>query len=711
MPDRKSFKRPLILLIAACAVFAFFFVMLFFLQVVKADENGAGENLRSYDVQVPASRGEILDRNGNTFVYNEQVNSLVVNATDFPYYYGDPERTNNERNEIIISLINYLEAKGETWIDELPIVFDESGAPVFEEDRETDIRILKSADMLGMNSYATARNCYDALIEEYNLEKYPASDAVKIASVRYNMKRTGFSESNPYTFAENVSVQTIAYVKENSDFYRGCDISVSSVRKYVGDGSLASHILGVVGSVDADEYAAAKERTAQKIKEAAGDENEIAAIKARAYSYNDKIGKSGLEQAMEEYLRGSSGIKTVYVDENENITGEEYKVRPDTGATVITTIDMNMQQIAEESLKNRILEVTDYAAIAGGMTPAGAVVVEDIKTGAILTSASYPDYSLATYYDDYSELALDPGKPLWNRAFQSGYSPGSTMKCATAIAALEEGIITPDSVFYCNGVYNFLDQTFVCFNKRAHGGVNVRTALMNSCNIFFFECARKLGIEKMNMYSTILGLGQKTGIEISETEGILAGIEYRDAQGLGWKAGETLLAAIGQSDNSFSPLQLVNYCSTIANGGTRYVPYLVSKILSSDYTRTLYARSPEVAVETNFKEENLEAVRKGMYLVANESYVYQYFSNLKYRVACKTGTAEKTRIVNGVRYEGTDGFLIAFGPYDDPQIAVSVVIENAGSGSQTAQVVSDIFDYYFSTLGTVQQVQDHNELL
>ena len=215
----------------------------------------------------------------------------------------------------------------------------------------------------------------------------------------------------------------------------------------------------------------------------------------------------------------------------------------------------------------------------------------------------------------------------------------------------------------------------------------------------------------MNSWAKLLGLGERTGVEISETAGILAGYDERAQRGEGWKSGETLLAAIGQSDNSFSPLQLTNYCATIANGGTRYRPYLVSKVLSSDYAEVLYERSPQIAVQTDISEETIKAVKEGMYLVANRTSCREQLGGLKYKVACKTGTAEKVRIVDGKRYEGTDGFLIAFGPYDTPEIAITVVVENAGSGASTAQVAADIFEYYYSTLNDIVDVQNENVLL
>ncbi len=704
MTRSKINRRALGVLIAVAAVFISFVVLVFVNQKRSAAASSAETaSYKTYNITVAADRGEILDRNGNTFVYNEQVNSIVLNALTFP-------TDKAQGNEIILSLIRYLESKDEDWIDTLPLYRDEHGRMQFKEDREADIRWMKSPYYLNLNSYATPQNCYDALVEEYGLRSFMPADALKIASVRYNMTRLGFSASTPYTFAQGVSIQTVAYVKENNTFFRGTDAEVSSARKYIGDGTLAAHILGLVGAISAEEYAEKKAETEAALLDAGEDEEKQLAIRSAAYSLSDRIGKNGLEQAMEQYLKGVNGVKTVTMRSGGELT-ESYTVMPRTGGTVISTLDIPMQQLAENSLERQIREVTTYDAIAGGMTPAGAVVVEDVKTGAILASASYPDYSLATYYDDYETLAADEGKPLWNRAFQSGYSPGSTMKPATAIAGLEEGVITPGSGMMCNGTYEYIDQTFVCFNKTAHGWVNVRTALAYSCNIFFFDLAQKLGIQKLNSYASLLGLGQKTGVEINETAGLLAGYDERTAKGLGWKLGETLLAAIGQSDNSFSPLQLTNYCATIANGGTRWMPYLVSKVLSSDYSEVLYERSPTVAVQTDFSEETLNAVKEGMYLVANDTSCREYLGDLKYKVACKTGTAEKTRIVNGVRYEGTDGFLIAFGPYEDPEIAITVVIENAGSGASTAQVAADIFEYYFGTLDTVDTVQPENELL
>ncbi len=696
-------KRSSIIFSFFALCFAGFIAVLFYCQAINPERYISSSAVSTYSVSVDAPRGEILDINGNPLVYNEQVNTVTVNALDFP-------KENKERNEIIIELINYLESKNEKWTDALPLVFDENGEIAFKEKSESAISWLKSEQMCAVNPYASARDCFNVLIEKYELEDYPEDDARKIASVRYNMDKLYFSASIPYTLAEKISITTIAYIKENGHFFKGIDAGINSERKYAGDGRTASHILGVIGAISSEEYNAAKEKTSQLIAEAGNDELLIQQIKNKSYALTDKTGKNGIESAFEEYLRGYKGTKKITVNAAKEIS-ESYSLIPGAGNSVFLTIDQNLQEIASKSLANQIMAVTSEEAIANGLHPAGAVVVQDVRTGAVLACASYPDFSLNTYYEDYSSLANDPGKPLWNRTLQSTYSPGSTMKPVIAIAALEEGIIDADSICYCEGTYEYLDQTFACFGKTAHGGINVEQALQHSCNIFFFEMARQLGIEKMNTYSSLFGLGQVTGIEIGESEGILAGIAYRESLGMGWKAGETLLAAIGQSDNSFTPLQLTNYCATIANGGTRYTPYLVEKIVDSNFSSVLFQHTPTVAAQTNISQETLDTVKAGMWLVANAGSCEPYLGDLQYDVACKTGTAEKTLVVDGRIVEGTNGFLIAFGPYENSEIAVTVVIENAGSGSSTATVAADIFEYYFSTIDTAVNVQQDNTVI
>ncbi len=701
--NEKINKRVLAVALIFCLSFAGFAGMLVNIQLVNAEDFFSDSAVSTYDISVSAPRGEILDTNGNALVYNEQVNTIIFNALEFP-------SDNKEKNAVIHNLIILLGNNSEEWIDSLPLIFDENGNISYNENEKASVDYLKSDQMCAVNSYATAGNCLDVLIEKFSLEEYSPADARNIASVRYNMTKMYFSVSLPYTFAEGISVNTLAYIKENRDLFPGVEAGISTTRNYSGNGTAASHILGVVGAISAEEYNYQKQKTTEELNNPNLTEEQKQQITNKQYLLNDKIGKSGIESATEEYLRGTNGILTFSVNTADEVL-RSYSLLPQTGATVFLTIDNNLQEIADKSLEKQILAVTSEEALASGLVPAGAVIVQNVKTGAVLASSSYPTYSLATYYDDYELLAENPGKPLWNRALQNTYSPGSTMKPVIAIAALEEGIITADTTVYCTGQYEYIDQVFACFNKTAHGLINVEQALQHSCNIYFFELARQLGIEKMNTYSSLFGLGQKTGIEIAEGKGILAGIEYRDSLGLGWKAGETLLAAIGQSDNSFTPLQLNNYCATVANGGTRYVPYIIDKIVSSDHTQLLFERTPEIAVETNISQSTLNTVKRGMYLVANEGSCAPYLGDLEYKVACKTGTAEKTLVVDGNIVEGTDGFLIAFGPYENPEIAITVVIENAGSGSSTAQVAADIFEYYFSQMNAADTAQKENTVI
>lgn len=703
MKNSKSTTRAAVLFIVSCVAFFFFACILYRAQIIDTDKYKTKAATKSYTVESDAARGVIMDAGGNTLVYNEQINMLILNYLQFP-------TDNDEQNKEIINLIHYLESQNEKWENNLPIEISAGGIISFREDKKNELTFLKSINMLDVNPYATAEDCFSVIKEKYNLGEYSDTDAIKIAAVRYGMHKGDFSAVNSYTIARSVSMRTIAFIKENSDIFKGVDYCFSTERRYTGDGRLASHVLGVIGNINSEEYTSAKQSTAEALSNELLSEDEVKLIKLRSYGLNDKIGKTGIELAMENYLRGTKGEKTISVNSEGAIT-ESYSMQPQTGNTVQLTINMGMQEVAEASLKKRIEAITDDETISKGLSAAGAVVVLDIKNAAVLASASYPDYSLTTYYEDFEKLSKDPGNPLWNRVTQSTYSPGSTMKPVIAVAALEEGIIDPDSYILCTGSYEYIDQKFACFNQTAHGYVNVETALEHSCNIFFYEMARQLGINRMNEYSELFGLGQLTGIEIDESKGILAGIKYRDSKGLGWKSGETLLAAIGQSDNSFSLLQLANYCATIANGGTRYTPYLVDKILTSDCTETIFTHTPVVAAETNVKKTTLDTVKKGMYLVANEGSCASILGNLRYKVACKTGTAEKSKIINGNIVNGTDGFLITFGPYEDSEIAIAVVIENAGSGSSTAQVAADIYDYYFTGMNQDATTQKENTII
>lgn len=671
--------RSTVAIILVIAVFCGFCYDLFNIQV-KNNEYYAAQNntVKKYTVSIEAARGEIVDRNGNPLVTNRQGNSIVLDAAYFP-----SSSNNEQRNEIILNLINLFNGNKEEYVHNLPLKLNKKGNITFfiekdDEKYESAITTMKSADMLNLQPYATAQNCFDAMVEKYGLEdylsKYGVETVLEIGNIRYELTRLLFSVSNPVTIADDVSYETIATIKENSAKYLGADVQVVAYREYV-DSTLAPHILGTIRKINAEEY--------QELKDS-------------GYGINDEIGESGIESACESSLRGTPGEKTITIDGDGNVT-EEITKEPIQGDTVVLTIDKDLQKIAQEKLE----ETCKSVSVARST---GAVVVEDCNTGGVLAAASYPSYDLNDYYEKYSQLASNERAPLYNRFAMGSYAPGSTFKPLMAAAALQEGVITGDTVYYCNGVYRVKDMTFGCLDT--HGGMTVRKALQFSCNVFFYNCSQGLGIEKMNMYAKMFGVGQKTGVEIPEAKGILAGPEYRQKYNQIWTPGDTVQASIGQSDNLLTPLQLANYCATVANGGTRYNMHFVKSIISNS-TGLVSETGANVVQKVDVDDSNLQIVREGMRMVATQGAPSSIFNRLDVNVACKTGTSQV--VVKGVKHN--NGFLISYAPYENPEISIASAIELAGSGTSTAEITSSIIDYYYTHNTTEQKAQKESTLL
>ena len=612
---------------------------------------------------VKATRGEILDRNGTVLVGNRQGNSVIFDATKFPAY-----KEQDKRNEIILSLINLFEQNEAEWIDELPIEIDSNGKYSYKEDMDYEIEKMLGEDMLDLNRYASADDCMKALISMYKLENYSPSDARKIASVCYQMKFNAFNKANPYKFAEDVDTDIVSYIKERSSFYKGVDVQIETYREYY-DGTLAPHILGMVGPIDAEEY-----------KE----------LKEKGYQMNDVVGKSGIEQIMESTLKGENGEKSVITD-SDSTTRTEYTKNVKNGDNVILTIDAGIQKVTQDALKAKC------DSIETPVPHGGAAVVLNCNTGEVLAMATYPSYDLATYSDDYAKLSKNKNSPLWNRAIQSIYAPGSTSKPSVALAALEEGVIDENTTYDCHYTYRYLDMTFHCIANHTTSRIDVRTALQDSCNIFFYKASQKLGAEKMNTYRELLGLGQSTGIELKENKGVLDSPSYRVSIGQTWRPGFTLQSAIGQAGNLFTPLQLANYCATIANGGTRYKVHIVKEVKSFDLTETVEEKKPEVAVQTGISEHSIDIVKQGMKRVISKSYTLRTTIGKVVDCAAKTGTSQVEHKINGQTKVLTNAFFITFAPYDNPEIAVAVAIEGGKSGASVASVAQEIYKYYFNS--------------
>ncbi len=634
-------------------------------------------NVKTYTVPLQGARGEIVDRNGNPLVTNRQANSIVLNAAYFP-----SSEENEERNRIVLNLIKLFNRNNEEYVHNLPLKLKGKKVVFFtekdDEKYETSIKTMKSKDMLNLQPYATAANCFNAMVEKYGLESYVKSgdlkNALEIGNIRYELTRLLFSVSNPVTIAEDVSDKTVAEIKEMTDTYRGADVRVVAFREYA-DSTLAPHILGTVRKINAEEYSE---------------------LKKEGYGINDDIGESGIELAMESRLRGVPGEMTVTIDGDGNVT-EEITKEPSQGDTIVLTIDRDLQRVAQQKL-GEICRSVDY------YDSTGAVVVENCNNGEVLAAASYPSFDLKDYYEKYSELLKDKNTPLYNRFAMGAYAPGSTFKPMMATAALQEGVISENTVFDCNKIYHVNEMDFKC--TATHGGENVRTAIRDSCNIFFYNCARRLGIEKMNLYGSMFGLGEKTGVEIPESKGILAGPEYRKRFDMLWHPGDTVQAAIGQSDNLFTPLQLCNYCATIANGGTRYQMHFVKASISNS-TGVANDSGVNIVRTIDVSENNIKIVQEGMRMVATSGGPAYVFNNIDTKVACKTGTSQV--VVHGVKHN--NGFLITYAPYNNPEIAVASAIELAGSGSSTSEITSSIINYYYSQNTNEKKAQREGELI
>ena len=637
-------------------------------QLIDGKTETASNTASVETTEVKATRGQIFDRNGNVIVGNRQGNDVVFNAAEFPEYSKQ-----EERNKLIKSLIDLFETNKVEWNDDMPIVLDANGNYQFAEDREKDIETMKSRDILRLNKYATADDCMNELIDRYKLEGYSKSDARKIASVCYEMKINNFNSANPYTFATDVSDLVASVIKENSGFYKGVDVQIVNYREYT-DGTLAPHIIGVTGVISAEEYAE---------------------LKNDGYGMDDIVGKTGIEQLYEKQLKGKNGKKivTTALDGTQTIVTEGLE----NGDNVFLTLDAGLQKVTQDALADKINSLD--SANKGG----GAAVVMNCKTGEVLAIATYPSYDLNSYYKDYDKLVKDANSPLFNRALLSTYAPGSTAKVSTAIGILEEGVADENSTIECTGTYKY---GLVCNNNPDTTTIDIRTAIQDSCNIYFYHFGGELlGIEKMNIYREMLGLGQPTGIELYENTGVLDSPSYRASLGQKWQTGFSLQSAIGQAGNLFTPLQLCNYVSTIANGGTRYSAHLIKSVYSADNSTLIEEKKPEVVCETGFKKENVQIIKEGMRRVATVT-LNGKFDDSVVEVACKTGTSTLEKTINGKKGIYTNGFLITFAPYDDPEICVALAVEGAYSGGSLAPIASSIYNYYYKNTVSIGEDND-----
>lgn len=685
MDDKKQFNRRLFTIGGLFSlVLIVYFITLFDTQIIHGAEYRARSiraNTRSETVVT--SRGILTDRNGKVLVSNQSVYTLEL---DTSLASSDDAELNAE----LTRLIALLEKYGVNWDDGLPLSADAPFSYDFSASGSHSAlnRFLADQKWADEDALSTdtepplsAPEFFRRVRDLFGVTDISSdADARKLIGLRYALALAKLDQTGSCTIASNISVELISELKDGS--YSPVHIGTSSERVYQTDA--AAHLLGRITKIPRERW----------------DE-----YKEKGYAMNALVGRDGVELAFEDYLRGENGRRVVTVNAAGKVTSEIYSVEPKPGNTVALTIDIDFQEQVEQILSETVESMTADDGIGRG---AAAAVVQ-VGSGEVLALASYPTFSLKTYNEDYAENYADPLKPFYNRATMGTYAPGSTFKPLTAVAALETGIIEPNSKILTKGRYLYGTWAYNCwlYNSTGgnHGNIDVTEAIKVSCNYFFYDIGRRTGISTLSRYATAFGLGEPTGIEIPESTGIMTTPEYVNSlDGHYWTDGQTLTAAIGQSYSLFTPLQLANYIATLAGGGTRYEAHLLKDVKTYDNSSLVAVYDEPPAEIIPIAEENLSAVLEGMHELVVSGSVAYYFKDCVVDAAAKTGTAQTgSKVSNGV--------FVAFAPYDDPEIALAVVIEKGGSGGALASTAVQILNAYFTSADAGKDILGENTLL
>ncbi len=650
---------------------------LFNLQIVHGAEYREESNTRlTRESVLEASRGAILDKTGATLVDSkiqfslEMYKSKVDTAT---------------LNQSILNMINVLEKYETSYVDSFPIKIEPFEFTISEQ----ELLSWKKSNKLSED--ITAEQAFYKFKSKYGIDTNNIQDARKIMAIRYEANQKGYSSTKAIRIADNISREAVAEFSESSDKFVGINIVVEPVRQYTS-GSLASHILGYAGKINSQEYEQRKS----------------------TYGSNDIIGKTGIEYVFEEYLKGKNGTKQIDMAVDGTTTAEYVSKEATAGSDVVLTIDANLQKVTEDALASNIQKIASGGFGKAYNAKAGACVVMNVNSGEVLAMASYPNYDPSDFVGGISTEAWNnytnnAAKPLVDKAIQNSYSPGSTYKMVTAIAGLESGAINLNTKINDTGVYKKYGISMNCWYytdyHRGHGYLNVSEAIEKSCNYFFYETGDRMGIDKLAEFARYFGLGTKTGIELQgETAGVLADRETKKQKhpdDQNWNPGNTLNASIGQGDNEFSPLQMARYISMLANGGHKIDVSIVKTIRNSDGSEASREEinkfvNKKLGLEEDTQEEKqlnqnyLNAVLQGMKSVTSDTggTAYVRFKDFNISVGGKTGSAEAPN--NQVH-----AWFVGFAPFENPEIAIVVMVENGGHGNYTAEVVRDIMGEYF----------------
>ena len=684
--ERKTAVRRMMLLIAAAAVIiGLYGFRLIFLQLVNGDSFTAqATNTTDYKFTVTAARGDIVDSKGeriasSTTGYNVVLNKLLMGDEDL--------------DTMLQKIVGLLGKNGESWNDSL-LIGQPDAAGHYEFTAASDNAAEQKAlaamkDNLGLQQYATADDVMEKLVEDYDLADFSLYWQRVLSGIHYEMQLQAFSNVNNFVMAENVSEVTVATIKENSLSLPGVEIVETSTRSYE-QGTVLPHVLGRVGKI-----------TAEKWKVTDENGQVTYPLKEKGYNMNDIIGISGLESAYEDELRGKDGVETITRNSDGVIVNTALTTVPEPGHTVQLTIDSEFQKAVDQALAKNVEWIKNTYADSK-QANAGAVVVIDVKTGGVLAASNYPSFDQNLYAAQYSEYSADENMPLFNRALQGLYTPGSTYKPSVAVAGLDTGLLNRNSTVNCTRVYTYYKDYRPRCAQHGHGNgpIDVVNAIKWSCNIFFYDVGRRLTSDVYDAYAYKLGLGQRTGVEVSEALGHLT--TKNDSN---YTESLDIQAAIGQGNTAVTPIQLATYAATLANRGTRYRTHFVKAILDSNTGETLQETQPEVMDVVEDKGETFDLVREGMKGVAQ---TIPALAAYPYTIACKTGSPQRSEgyYVGSTYKHYTNAAMIAYGPAEDPEIAIGVVVEYGGAGARTGQLVADIFNAYYAMKDGTLTVDD-----
>lgn len=681
-PKKPNYKfRYNITITAIYVIGIILLAQLFNLQIIHGAEYRETSNTRlTRESTLIAARGSITDRNGTEIVGTTISFSLEIYKTKID---------NNRLNETLLKTAMVLEQNNSTYIDDFPIAINPFRFTYEDENKQ---KKWKTSNKLDEN--LSAEEAFYQFKEKYKIQNDSVEETRKILAIRYHIASEGYSATKSVTIANNISLESFNIFNEQKDSFPGINTVTQPIRSYP-KGTLASHIVGYTQRIGDKQY-----------------EEE----KNNGYTMNDFYGQSGIEAVAEKYLKGTDGIKQIDMAVDGTVTAEYTQQEAIGGADIILTIDANLQAVTEQALKNNVEKIRNGGFKDQSDATGGAMIVMDVKTGEVLAMASYPDYDPSKFtfgIDSETWQIYNNQKHMRNKAVQDIYPPGSIFKMVTAIAGLETGVIDSATKINDTGRYTYYkDYQPACWNTRGHGWLNVSSAIQHSCNYFFYETGRRMGIDNLAKYTKHFGLAKKTGIEIpAEATGKL----NERVEGEVWNPGYTIASAIGQRDNQFTPIQMAKYASMLANGGNVVEPTIIKAIKKVDGTeiakeeyenyfneRLGITKEEDDGITLN--PQNLKTVLEGMRSVTSErgGTAYSYFKDFNIEVGGKTGSAQAGDIGNV--NSKTHAWFIGFAPFDNPEIAVVILVENGGHGAYTAEAARDVMAQYFGM--NVSQVNE-----